>query len=199
MSAEGESSPLNASFYAEVLRTLTAARVSFLVGGAFALRRYTDVRRNTKDLDIFLRREDRDEALGILEDAGIATEIPFPHWLAKARDGERFVDIIYDSANGLCAVDDEWFIHATRSTIYDVPVLLCPVEEMIWTKAFIMERERFDGADVVHLILSCGEHLNWERLLDRFGDHYRPLLAHLVMFGFVYPAKLNVVPSWVEA
>jgi hypothetical protein len=26
------------------------------------------------------------------------------------------------------------------------------VEEMVWQKAFIMERERFDGADVVHLI-----------------------------------------------
>jgi hypothetical protein len=28
-------------------------------------------------------------------------------------------------------------------------VKLMPVEESIWTKAFIMERERFDGADIV--------------------------------------------------
>ena len=27
---------------------------------------------------------------------------------------------------------------------------------MIWSKAFIMERERYDGADVAHLILACG-------------------------------------------
>ena len=29
-------------------------------------------------------------------------------------------------------------------------------EEMIWSKAFIMERERYDGADIAHLILACG-------------------------------------------
>lgn len=199
MSEEEAANPLNASFYAAVLRTLTDGNVSFLVGGAFALHKYTDVRRNTKDLDIFLKRDDRDQAVRVLSKAGFATDIPFPHWLAKARDGARFVDIIHDSANGVCPVDDEWFVHATPSRLYDVPVLLCPVEEMIWTKAFIMERERFDGADVVHLILSCGEELDWERLLARFGDNYRPLLAHLVMFGFVYPAKLDVVPPWVEA
>ena len=28
---------------------------------------------------------------------------------------------------------------------------------MIWSKAFIMERERFDGADVAHLLLHCLE------------------------------------------
>jgi hypothetical protein len=30
---------------------------------------------------------------------------------------------------------------------YDVPVIFCPPEEMIWSKAFVMERERYDGAD----------------------------------------------------
>ena len=33
-----------------------------------------------------------------------------------------------------------------------MPVRLVPAEEMIWSKAFIMERERFDGADIAHLL-----------------------------------------------
>ena len=30
-------------------------------------------------------------------------------------------------------------------------VLLCPVEEILWSKGYIQERERYDGADIAHL------------------------------------------------
>lgn len=65
---------------------------------------------------------------------------------------------------------------------------------MIWSKAFIMERERFDGADVVHLLRACGERLDWQRLFRRFEPHWRVLLMHMVMFGFVYPSDRHLVP-----
>jgi hypothetical protein len=76
-------------------------------------------------------------------------------------------------------------------------VKLSPAEEMIWSKAFIMERERFDGGDILHLILRCGPTLDWPRLLRRFGAHWRVLLAHLVVFGFVYPSERTSIPQWV--
>ena len=57
-----------------------------------------------------------------------------------------------------------------------------PVEEMIWSKAFLMERERFDGADVLHLVRARQHEIDWPRLLSRFGEHWRVLLSHLVLF-----------------
>ena len=60
-----------------------------------------------------------------------------------------------------------------------------------------MERERFDGADVAHLIRSRAESLDWARLLRRFGEHRRVLFAHLVLFGYIYPAERTRVPDWV--
>jgi hypothetical protein len=57
-----------------------------------------------------------------------------------------------------------------------------------------MERERFDGADVAHLIHSCAERLDWAHLLRRFGSHWRVLLSHLVLFGFIYPSERNRIP-----
>ena len=36
-----------------------------------------------------------------------------------------------------------------------VPVKHCAPEEMIWMKAYIMERERFDGADIAHILRCC--------------------------------------------
>jgi hypothetical protein len=109
--------------------------------------------------------------LRALERAGYLTEVSFPHWLGKAHCGDYFVDVIYSSGNGVARVDDEWFQHAPRDQVFDLPVRLCPVEEMIWSKAFVQERERFDGADVAHLLLCCAPRLDWERVLRRFGAH----------------------------
>jgi hypothetical protein len=83
------------------------------------------------------------------------------------------------------------------ATVLGVRVDLSPPEEMIWSKAFVMERERFDGADIAHLVLACHRRLDWHRLVRRFGPHWRVLLAHLVLFGFVYPSERAAVPGVV--
>jgi hypothetical protein len=31
----------------------------------------------------------------------------------------------------------------------------------------------------------------------RFGDYWRVLLSHIILFGFVYPDKRQNVPTWV--
>ena len=62
-----------------------------------------------------------------------------------------------------------------------------------------MDRERFDGADVLHLIRACQDLLNWDRLLELFERYPRVLFAHLVLFGFVYPGRSDKVPPWVLA
>jgi hypothetical protein len=95
--------------------------------------------------------------------------------------------MIFSGGNGIAEVDDEWFAHALRDESLGFPVRLMPVEEMIWSKAFLMERERFDGADVLHLVRARQDDIDWPRLLSRFGEHWRVLLAHLVLYEYVYP------------
>ncbi len=155
------------------------------------------VARNTKDFDIFVKREDVERTLAALTDDTCTTELTFPHWLAKAVCGHDFVDIIFSSGNAIADVDDEWFERAPEDDVLGMRALLSPPEEMIWSKAFIMERERFDGADVMHLFLRCGESLDWARLLRRFDENWRVLLMHVVMFNFVYPGEHSKIPQWV--
>jgi hypothetical protein len=183
--------------YSDALPRLRQSGVPFLVGGAYALERYTGIARDTKDFDIFLRRSDLDAALAVLRTVGCRTEVTFPHWLAKAVTAEGVIDIIYSAGNGVAVVDDGWFEHAVDATVLGVPVKLCPPEETIWSKAFIMERERFDGADVAHLLRACAPELDWNRLLRRFGPHWRVLLSHLVLFGFIYPGEHWRIPAGV--
>lgn len=185
------------AFYRDVLRTLSQGRLRFLVGGAFAFNCWTGVPRPTRDLDLFVRREDFDAVADALRRAGHEVELTFPHWLGKVRSGEVYIDLIFSSGNGVAVVDDEWFAHAGCARVLDVDVRISPVEEMIWSKAFIMERERYDGADVAHLLHAHAPRMDWERLLRRFDGHWRVLLSHLVLFGFIYPAERHLVPAGV--
>jgi hypothetical protein len=177
-----------------VLRVLCEGQVEFLVGGAYAFSRFTGIERSTKDFDVFVRASEIDRALETLGRAGFRTEMTFPHWLAKAYQGDTFVDVIFNSGNGETPIDDEWFVHAPRAEVLGMSVRLIPAEEMLWSKSFIMERERYDGADVIHLIRAGASTLDWRRVLSRFGDRWRVLLGYLVLFGFVYPNERTRVP-----
>jgi hypothetical protein len=187
----------SSAFYQRILHVLKRAGTEFLVGGAYALAHYTGVIRHTKDFDIFVRPEDCQRALDALAAAGCRTELTFPHWLGKAYRGDDFGDVIFSSGNGVARVDDEWFAHAVGAEIFAIPVPLCPAEEMIWSKGFVIERERYDGADICHLLRARGPRLDWDRLLRRYGPHWRVLLSHLVLFGFVYPGEQAKVPARV--
>ncbi len=188
-----------ADFYIDALKKLQDTGIPFLVGGAFAFSHYSHVPRDTKDVDIFVRPEDCPRVLEAFAKFGYQTEMPFPHWLGKIYADNHFIDVIFSSGNGLARVDDLWFDHAPRTNVLGVIVRLSPVEEMIWSKSFILERERFDGADVMHLLRETGPSLDWPRLLMRFGDYWRVLLSQLILFGFVYPDKRQNVPQWVMA
>lgn len=184
-------------FYRRAVQLLNDEEIPFLVGGAYALAHYTGIVRHTKDFDVFLRKEHFEPALDVFFRAGFSTEVTFSHWLGKTFHGEDLVDLIFSSGNGIAKVDDVWFEQSTAATFLGEPVLLCPPEEIIWSKAFICERERYDGADINHLILARGHEMDWQRLMDRFGPHWRVLMSHLILYGFAYPTDRSQVPGWV--
>src|SRR4051812_6031369 len=196
-SLEVEVAPETAHFYRSALQALADAQVPFLVGGAFAHACFTGIRRNTKDLDLFIRRTDYERVARLMCAGGWPTDMTYPHWLAKVYCGEDFIDLIFNSGNGVTPVDDRWFRHNSQAEVLGVPVKLANIEDSLTSKAFIMERERFDGADVAHLIQANAERIDWQLLVERFGNHWRVLLSHLTMFGFVYPGERHRVPNWV--
>ncbi len=186
------------AFYRQAIDVLDAAGVPVLVGGAYAFSQYTGIERHTKDFDLFLKRDDVERAMEAFRAQGFEPEMRFEHWLGKVYGpGELFVDLIFSSGNGIAEVDDLWFEFATPGRVFDRGVRLCPPEEMIWSKAFIQERERFDGADVAHIFKARADRMDWSRLIARFGQNWRVLYSHLVLFGYIYPDNRAQVPSWV--
>jgi hypothetical protein len=176
------------------MQLLRDNNIEFLVGGAYALAQYTRINRDTKDFDLFLHPKDVEPALAMWRKAGYQADYTFTHWLAKVQCGRVYIDIIFRSGNGLGPVDDAWFEYARDATIFGQQVKLVPPEEMIWQKAYIMERERFDGADVAHLLIACALNLDWNRLVKRFGTDWRVLWSHLILFGFIFPSERHMIP-----
>ena len=181
-------------FHRRSVAVLRAAEIPFLIGGAYVVEVYAGVSRSTKDFDLYIRPNDLNGALDALARAGYETELTFPHWLAKAKYGKDILDLIFRAGNGLCEVDDSWFERARHDELLDMPVKLCAPEEMIWMKAFIMERERFDGADIAHILRCWVAEMDWPHLVRRFGPDWRVLLGHLILFGYIYPGERVRIP-----
>lgn len=182
----------------EALLHLNERRVSFLVGGALGCQAHIGTHgtnAGVAHLELFVREADRHRVLDLLREIGWEVIGDVSHWLTKARRGDAVIDVIHGSANGIAQVDDLWFGHSVPGQVLDVETRLVPVEEMIWSKAFAMDKGRFEGADVAHLLLMQAGSISWDRLLWRFGRHWRVLLGHLMFFGYVYPERRNLVPQ----
>ncbi|MBI2599598.1 nucleotidyltransferase [Candidatus Daviesbacteria bacterium] len=184
-------------FYIKVLETIRKNNVPFLIGGGFALFEYTHIRRPTKDLDIFCKAGSYPKIVTLLKDAGINIQILDERWLAKAVDRGHHVDLLFSSPNYLITIDDSWFEHSVSAELFGIQVKMIPKEELIWCKAYVQERGRFDGADINHIILQTGKQIDWKRLLMRMETHWDLFLSILINFRFVYPSQRDLVPKWL--
>lgn len=184
--------------YQEVIAILNRAGVPFIVSGLYAIYEYTGIYRKTKDLDLFFEPRAIVPAARALKEAGFTVRLEQAHWIAKAfRDGVQ-TDLIYGMGNGLALIDGDWHRYARTGILAAQPVRVAPPEELIFHRLFVSERHRSDMADVLHLILSRGDQLDWDRLLRRVGEHWRLLLAQIQLFDFVYPGHRRRVPKEVR-
>ena len=196
-SVEPEWAPEARECYVEALRTLLNPGISFVVGGAFAVHTYTGIWRPTKDLDLLLTARDLPDALERLQSRNFVTYVKDPVWLAKASKGDYFVDLITGIGNASLGVDSTWIDRGVPETVLGLPCRVLGVEELIVSKIFVAYRERFDGADVVHLIRSRGRSLDWHRLLQLTGSHWELLFSFLILFAYIYPAHTDEVPDQI--
>jgi predicted nucleotidyltransferase len=182
-------------FYREALQLLVESGLSFLVGGGFALKQYTGIQRDTKDLDIFCKAGEYPKIMKLFTQNGFETELTDVRWLAKLKKGDNFVDVIFNTVNNICNVDDSWFDNAVETEMLGMKVKMIAAEELYWCKIYVQNRERYDGADLNHLLLKYGKQINWDRVWMRMEQHWHLLLAQFLNFQFVYPSERDIIPK----
>jgi hypothetical protein len=186
--------------FRDVLTELENCRMPYAVSGAFSLRQHTGICRYTKDLDLFITARNSKAALSCLHEAGMECEVTDEVWLSKAwRDG-YFVDLISGMSNGIITVEDSWIARARPAVVFGVETRVLAPEELVASKIFVAKRERFDGADIAHVIYCTYGSFDWDREMEIVGEHWEMLLWSLVLFRYVYPAQSHYVPSeiWCE-
>jgi predicted nucleotidyltransferase len=183
------------ALFREVLTVLADKCVPFAVSGAFALRQHTGIFRFTKDLDLFLTAKNAPCAMALLKEHGFHTEICDPVWLMKAHREEFFVDLITGMSNAAIVVEDSWIRRAKPAMVYGIETRVLAPEELIASKLFVTRRERFDGADIAHVIYGTQGKLDWDRIFEIVGEHWEMLLWTLVLFRYVYPRQTHYVPE----
>ena len=139
------------AFYVQVLQDLLESDIAFLVAGGYAVSTYTGGNRVTKDLDLFTTAGLFPSLLSFLKQKGYAVAIEDERWIGKILFKDHFVDVIFGSANGMVPVQEDWFEHAHKREVLGIKVQMLSPTDLIWSKAFIRDRQRYDGADLEQL------------------------------------------------
>jgi hypothetical protein len=196
-SEEPQWAPEAQACYQGVIHHLLDARVPFAVSGGFAFHHHTRIWRTTKDLDLVIPPDAVPDAFKVLVEEGFETYVQDPAWLAKARRGDYFVDLITGVGNATLTVDQFWIDRAAEDKVLNIRCKILSAEEMIASKLFVTRRERFDGADIAHLFRACAGTLDWDRLRKLTEPHWEMLYWELVLFAYIYPARICDVPRAV--
>ena len=100
-------------------------------------------------------------------------------------------------SNAVITVEPSWIQNARPALVLDVRARVLAAEELLVSKLFVIRRERFDGADICHIIYASQGNLNWDRIFELVKEHWEILLFALVLYRYVYPAYSHYVPAWV--
>lgn len=192
-----EPPPRREEFYTEVIETLAQSEIPFLLSGTYALTFYAGIVRPTKDVDLFATAGDCLKILAHSKQHGFDVETVDERWLARITRDEMFVDVIFNMPTASTHVTEDWFDNAPRAKLFGVEVLLAPPTEFVWSKMFVQDRYRYDGADVAHMILKRHGEIDWRRLLNHMELHWEVLLMHLLNFRYIYPSERDAVPQWL--
>jgi hypothetical protein len=187
--------------YYRVISKAQEQGIDFALGGGLAFSEYAKRLRNTKDLDLFLCPEDSDRMIQIVREAGFEDyydQQPYErHWIFRGyRDGV-IIDVIWMMANHHTDVDRGWLKRGKLINVRGTEMRLIPVEELVWAKLFVMQRERCDWPDLLNVLAAEAKWVDWERLLDRLGDEKFLLGGLMNVFRWMCPRVAAELPEWI--
>ena len=189
--------------YGEVIQRARARGIRFAVGGAFGTAVYTGELRNTKDFDFYLLPADRESMKQVIAEAGLRDHFERlsydRSWIYRGSREDIIVDAIWAMANHRADVDEHWLTRGPEISIRGERLRAIPVEELIWSKLYVMQRERCDWGDVFNLLDARADVLDWDHLLDRLSTDAPLLAGALCVFTWLAPERADTIPEPVRA
>lgn len=187
--------------YQAVLQAAIDRGVPFALGGGLAFSVYSQRPRFTKDIDLYILHRDRDVMIHVLHQAGFVDyfdQVPYDRsWIYRGVHGRAIADLIWAMANQRAWTDDAWLVRSRHVNLRGLRVLMLPAEELIWTKLYVLQRDRSDWPDLLNLLNCEGPDLDWEHLIRRVGEDALLLGAVLMVFAWMCPGRAAELPQWI--
>jgi len=187
--------------YSRVIREVRSAGIRFAFGGAFATAVYTDQLRNTKDFDFYILPADRERMEKALTRAGLHDHFERlsydRRWIYRASQDDIIVDTIWQMANFRAQVDEQWLARGPEIVIRGEALRAIPIEELIWSKLYVLQRERCDWTDVFKLIDAQSASIDWDHLLERLADDAPLLAGALEVYSWLAPDRAGQIEQGV--
>jgi len=187
------------TIYRRAIQAVRNANIPFLLGGGFALATFTGRWRDTKDIDFYVMPQARAAAVSALRRAGFKDYYkrrPYDRrWIYRSVRSDVIVDIIWSMANRRARVDKLWFDRAQPVLVRGEELRVVPMEEFIWCKLYILQRDHCDWTDIFNLLCSSGPQVNWKHLIERLKQDTPLLIAALHVYTWLCPGCAAQLPK----
>ena len=169
---------------------LRAGGIPFALGGGLAAWARGGPK-SEHDVDLLLREADAEEALGLLERAGMRIERPPEGWLYKAwHENGTMIDLIFEPADGPVSGDS-----ISRAPVLDVMAVRIPVtplEDLLTTKLLVLNEQELNFSSVLELARALREQIDWREVQARTeaSPFARAFFTLVLELGIVSPGQL---------
>ncbi len=161
---------------------------------------YADQVRDSKDLDIYILQESCPALVALLENISFRDffdQHPYDRkWIHRSIRNDTIVDAMWAMANQRSTVNAQW-LNGPQIPIDGLVLRLLPPEETLWTKLYVMQRERCDWPDALNMLYVVGPQLDWMRLLESVGEDAVLLAGLITTFRWLCPGRANELPPWL--
>ncbi|HSU33407.1 MAG TPA: hypothetical protein VLJ11_19420 [Bryobacteraceae bacterium] len=184
--------------YRGVMNEALHRQIPFAIGGGMAAMAYAGQLRDTRDIDFYIQRQNRQAMIEVILDAGLLDyydRAPYDrNWIFRGIQDDLIVDVIWAMANQRAQVDPEW-LNGPLVSVDGLTFRLLRPEETLWTKLYVLQRDRCDWPDAINMLYSIGAELDWAYLFSRTAED-TPLMAALVRaFRWICPDRYEELPS----
>ena len=186
------------AFYDDVLAAARRTDKPFAIGGALAFATYCGHFRNTKDLDLYVPVESKQDFIDAVTRIGAADYYdtkPYDRgWIYRSTRDNCIADLIWSMANYVRPIDHDYFNGETQLLLRGNSYAVLPAEELILNKLYILNRSRCDWFDVFNIVFATKGQLDWDRLIQKMGDDKILLRSALTLFGWICPGRVHLFP-----
>jgi hypothetical protein len=187
--------------YKEVLLLAMERNIPFALGGGFAYSYYVQAWRDTKDIDLYILPEHREPMLQVLTETGFYDyfeKLPYDRrWIYRGYREGLITDVIWAMANQRTQVTRDWLTRGPQVEVRGIALPVIPAEELVWSKLYVLQRDRCDWPDLLNILHARVAELDWRRLLECIGDDARLLGGVLNVLAWMCPSRAREVPEFV--